>query len=43
MDYFTRVERGNYEDLTWNIPEQKQGIVNIIGGFNVYINEDIIY
>ena len=32
MDYFTRVERGNYEDLTWNIPEQKQGIVNIIGG-----------
>ena len=32
MDYFTRAERGNYEDLTWNIPEQKQGIVNIIGG-----------
>ena len=32
MDYFARVERGNYEDLTWNIPEQKQGIVNIIGG-----------
>lgn len=32
MDYFTRVEKGNYEDLTWNIPEQKQGIVNIIGG-----------
>lgn len=32
MDYFMRVERGNYEDLTWNIPEQKQSIVNIIGG-----------
>lgn len=32
MDYFTRVEKENYEDLTWNIPEQKQGIVNIIGG-----------
>ena len=32
MDYFARVERGNYEDLTWNIPEQKQGIINIIGG-----------
>ena len=32
MDYFTRVEKGNYEDLTWNIPEQKQGIINIIGG-----------
>lgn len=32
MDYFARVEKGNYEDLTWNIPEQKQGIVNIIGG-----------
>ena len=32
MDYFMRVEKGNHEDLTWNIPEQKQGIVNIIGG-----------
>ena len=32
MDYFMRVEKGNYEDLTWNIPEQRQGIVNIIGG-----------
>ncbi|MBR2544381.1 hypothetical protein IKF04_03740 [Candidatus Saccharibacteria bacterium] len=32
MDYFARVERGDYEDLTWNIPEQKQGIINIIGG-----------
>lgn len=32
MDYFTRVEKGNYEDLTWNISEQRQGIVNIIGG-----------
>lgn len=32
MDYFMRVEKGNYEDLTWNIPEQKQGIVNVIGG-----------
>ena len=32
MDYFARVERGNYEDLTWNIPEQRQGTVNIIGG-----------
>ena len=32
MDYFTRAEKGSYEDLTWNIPEQKQGTVNIIGG-----------
>lgn len=32
MDYFARVEKGSYENLTWNIPEQKQGIVNIIGG-----------
>ena len=32
MDYFKKVEDGPLEDLTWNIPERKQGTVNIIGG-----------
>lgn len=32
MDYFSKVEVGDYSDLRWNLPEQKQGIVNIVGG-----------
>lgn len=32
MDYFEKLEDNPYEDLKWNIPEQKQGSVNIIGG-----------
>ncbi len=32
MDYFSKVETAPTPDLTWNIPEQKQGKVNIIGG-----------
>lgn len=32
MDYFEKLEKNLYEDLKWNIPERKQGIVNIIGG-----------
>ena len=31
-EYFTKVEAGDYDDLKWNIPEQKKGKVNIIGG-----------
>lgn len=31
MDYFKKIETLT-TDLTWNIPEQKQGRVNIIGG-----------
>lgn len=31
MNYFEKIEQ-NDKDLTWNIPEQKQGIVNVIGG-----------
>jgi ADP-dependent NAD(P)H-hydrate dehydratase / NAD(P)H-hydrate epimerase len=31
MEYFEKVEQ-NKEDLTWNIPEQKQGSANVIGG-----------
>lgn len=32
MDYFKKYEENPFNDLAWNIPEQKQGYVNIIGG-----------
>ena len=32
MDYFEKIEGNPYEDLKWNVPERKQGIVNVIGG-----------
>ena len=32
MDYFEKLEKNPYEDLKWNIPERKQGAVNVIGG-----------
>lgn len=32
MDYFEKIESKPSEDLTWNIPERRQGFVNIIGG-----------
>ncbi len=32
MEYFEKVENNSYEDLYWNIPEKKQGIVNVVGG-----------
>lgn len=32
MDYFEKLENNPYEDLYWNIPEKKQGAVNVVGG-----------
>ncbi len=32
MEYFEKIEKNPYEDMYWNLPEQKQGTVNIIGG-----------
>ena len=32
MDYFKKLEENPYEDLKWNIPERKQGTVNVMGG-----------
>ncbi len=32
MDYFEKIEKKPIEDLTWNIPERKQGLINVIGG-----------
>lgn len=32
MEYFEKVEKNIAKDLLWNIPERKQGVVNVIGG-----------
>ncbi len=32
MEYFEKIEKNPYEDLKWNVPERKQGVVNVIGG-----------
>ena len=32
MDYFEKIDGSPYEDLKWNVPDRKQGIVNVIGG-----------
>ena len=32
MEYFEKLDKHPYEDLKWNVPERKQGIVNVIGG-----------
>ena len=32
MEYFEKLENNPYEDLKWNVPERKQGAVNVIGG-----------
>ena len=32
MEYFTKHDENPYADLYWNLPEQKRGSVNVIGG-----------
>ena len=32
MGYFDKLEQNPYKDLEWNIPEQKRGTINVIGG-----------
>lgn len=41
MDYFEKIERPLDTDLTWNIPDRKQGSVNIIGGNSQHFNTEI--
>ena len=41
MDYFEKLEKNPYEDLKWNIPERKQGAVNIIGGNSNHFRTEI--
>lgn len=32
MDYFEKYDENPFEDLKWNLPEQKSGIVGVVGG-----------
>ena len=32
MDYWQKIEKNPYDDLYWNIPEQRRGSINVIGG-----------
>ena len=41
MEYFEKIAKKPKEDLRWNIPERKQGIVNIIGGNTGSFNNEI--
>ncbi len=41
MDYFTKVDTKPSTNLGWNIPEQKQGSVNVIGGNSQRFNAEI--
>ncbi|MBR2841554.1 hypothetical protein IKE80_02125 [Candidatus Saccharibacteria bacterium] len=34
MDYFQKIDQKPTPDLTWNLPEQKRGVIKIIGGNN---------
>ena len=34
MEYFEKITEKPAEDLSWNIPERKSGVVNIVGGNN---------
>ena len=41
MDYFEKITEQPDEDFDWNIPERKQGAVNIIGGNTGSFNNEI--
>jgi hypothetical protein len=41
MDYFKKIEQNLYSDLTWNIPDNKQGEVNVIGGNSQNFNTEV--
>ena len=41
MEYFEKITKKPKEDLSWNIPERRQGAVNIIGGNTSSFNNEI--
>lgn len=41
MNYFEKIEKNPYEDLKWNIPERKQGTVNVIGGNSGHFRTEV--
>ena len=32
MDFLKKIEKLDTKDILWNVPEQKQGVINVIGG-----------
>lgn len=32
MDYFEKLDKNIYSDLKWNLPEQRAGVIGVIGG-----------
>lgn len=41
MDYFEKLEKNPYEDLKWNVPERKQGTVNVVGGNSQRFRDEV--
>ncbi len=41
MEFFEKIEKNPYEDLKWNIPERKQGTVNVIGGNSNHFRTEV--
>lgn len=41
MDYFHKIEQNLYSDLSWNIPDQKQGEISVFGGNSQNFNFEI--
>lgn len=39
--YFTKIDQNPYQDLAWNIPDQKQGSINLFGGNSQSFNFEI--
>lgn len=39
--YYTKLDKNPYADLSWNIPEQKQGEINVFGGNDKSFNTEI--
>ena len=41
MDYWQKLSKNPFDDLTWNLPETKQGSVSIFGGNDKSFNTEI--
>ena len=41
MDYWQKLSKNPFDDLTWNLPEVRQGSVSIFGGNDKSFNTEI--
>lgn len=41
MDYWQKLSKNPFENLAWNLPEQKQGSVSIFGGHDKSFNTEV--